>query len=125
MVPAANEGEARTGTITQPTGAAQQVDKLMAWKPGRGWRVVREHVNEYRGDRAWRGIHDPVQDRFIIPAYFNGLVWVLIGGDGTEPLVTRVGLALRAAHMEDIVSVPILGELRSDRRIPQPQPEAA
>ena len=75
---------ARTGTITQPTGAAQQVDKLMAWKPGRGWRVVREHVNEYRGDRAWRGIHDPVQDRFIVPAYFNGLVWVLIGGDGTD-----------------------------------------
>jgi hypothetical protein len=74
----------RTGTITQPAGVALQVDKLMAWKPGRGWRVVRDHIGEYRSGRAWRGIYDPIRDRFIVPAYFNGLVWVLIGGDGTD-----------------------------------------
>jgi hypothetical protein len=74
----------RTAQHAQPSGAAQQLDKVMAWKPGRGWRVVRENLTEFRGNRAWRGMYDPVRDRFIIPALYNGLNWILIGGDGSD-----------------------------------------
>jgi hypothetical protein len=72
--------------ITQVPGMAQQIgNKVMAWNATtKRWRAVMPMVNEYRGNRAWRGIYDPVRDRFVIPAGYSGLIWVLISGDGED-----------------------------------------
>lgn len=76
---------ARAGTVVQVPGMAQQIGGMvMAWKPGRGWRSVVATPPEMTNNFAWRAIYDPVQDRFIIPADKNGLVWVIVGGDGVD-----------------------------------------
>ena len=76
---------ARAGTAVQPPAAAvQDTSDVMAWKPGRGWRKVMPTPGEIGGNRAWRGIYDPVKDRFVIPANTGSLVWVVIGGDGRD-----------------------------------------
>jgi hypothetical protein len=72
----------------QPQGAATQVyGRVMAWKPGRGWRDVCPIPLGLGGDAAWRGLYDAERDRFVIPVQIGGLAWILIGGDGSDQTV--------------------------------------
>jgi len=84
-------------SITQPAGAAQQVDlmtKICAYSPPSAqwplghWRVVANPPWVINGDRAWRGFLDPVRNRIIIPTTRNGAVWAMIdatnGADLTQ-----------------------------------------
>jgi hypothetical protein len=70
---------------SQPPGAAKQIyGRLMAWKPGRGWRDVGPLPSMIHADTAWRGIYDAATDRFIIPSSYSGLWWVQMSGSGAD-----------------------------------------
>jgi hypothetical protein len=78
-----------TNAATQPPftppGMAKQVwGRVMAYKPGRGYRDVCKMPPETMSNRAWGGGYDPVQDRFLIPCEVSGNKLLVLKGDGSS-----------------------------------------
>ena len=60
----------------------QDMTDVGAWNPvTKTWRAILPRPVEMMGDRAWRGIWDAQQDRFIIPSWSQFLV---ISGAGVD-----------------------------------------
>lgn len=102
----------------QPPGKATQMwGRIMAYKPGVGYRDAGAMPMEIIGDRSWRGTYDAVLDRFVIPAAYNDLVWVVIDGATGADLTRRgSGGAAATAGNHDFHVAGIVGDETSRTR---------